>query len=59
MLYKIGRFLQLVGMIVLPSAMVGQALDRMTVRDFLLVAAAGLGIFAVGWLVQEMGRPPT
>ena len=59
MLYKIGRFLQLAGMIILPVAAAGQALERMNLRDFLLVAGVGVGVFLLGWLLQEMGRPPS
>ena len=57
MLYKLGRFLQVVGMIVVPFAIAGNVLERLDVKDFLLVSAVGMGIFFLGWLVQQSSRP--
>jgi hypothetical protein len=57
LLYKLGRFLQVVGMILLPVAIAGNASDRTSFKTFLIVAAIGVVVFTVGWLIQEAGRP--
>lgn len=57
MLYKLGRFLQVVGMIVVPFAIAGNVLEKLDLKDFLLLAAVGMGIFTLGWLVQQSSRP--
>lgn len=54
MLYKIGRALQVIGMLVLPIAIAGQATSSMTLGQMLLWTAVGIGIFGAGWLLQEM-----
>lgn len=59
LLYKIGRFLQLVGMIVLPVGVAGNLADpdRVGVKLSLLIAGAGLLIFCAGWVAQQYGHP--
>lgn len=57
MLYKLGRMLQVVGMIVVPFAIAGNVLEKLDLKDFLLLAAVGMGIFMLGWLVQQSSRP--
>ncbi len=57
MLYKLGRFLQIVGMIVVPFAIAGNVLEKLDLKDFLLLAAVGMVIFTLGWLVQQSSRP--
>ena len=57
MLYKLGRFLQVVGMIVVPVAIAGNVLEKLDLKDFLVLAAIGMGIFTLGWLVQQSSRP--
>ena len=57
MLYKIGRFLQLVGMIVLPVAIAGQVAEKLTLKTFYILSAAGVVIFFIGWLLQQAGNP--
>jgi hypothetical protein len=59
MLYKLGRVLQFLALfVVLPLAMAGQMMDRITVKDMLLIAGAGVGVFYLGWLLQQAGKPP-
>ncbi len=54
MLYKIGRLLQLLGLLILPVAIAGNLADeRLTLRDSLGLSALGVGIFFVGWLLQQ------
>jgi hypothetical protein len=57
MLYKIGRFLQLVGLILLPVAIAGNvAPDTLDLRASLTVSALGIMVFTLGWLIQQAGR---
>jgi hypothetical protein len=59
MLYRLGRFLQLFGMITLPLAIAGQLTPNnpMDVRTMMLLTGGGVLAFGVGWLLQEAGRP--
>jgi len=59
MLYRIGRALQVTGMLILPVGMAGNILqpEKVTVQDSLMVAAVGVAVFVVGWLIQQAGRP--
>jgi hypothetical protein len=58
MLYKLGRFLQFVGLfVVLPLAMAGNILERLSLRDMLLLAAAGVAVFYVGYQLQQSAKP--
>lgn len=57
MLYRTGRLLQIIGMIVLPQAIVLELLGRVSLGQSLLIAAGGTGIFAVGvGLQRSSGR---
>jgi hypothetical protein len=58
MLYKLGRVLQLVGLIVLPIAMAGNATDRLTLGKMLILAGGGILVFFIGWLLQQSSKPP-
>jgi hypothetical protein len=58
MLYKLGRFLQFVGLfLVVPFAIAGNVLEKLDLKDFLLLAGVGMGIFTLGWLMQQSSRP--
>jgi hypothetical protein len=52
--YKIGRFLQIVGMIMLPMAMAGNLVPDapVTPGTMLVLTAIGCGIFYLGWVLQ-------
>jgi hypothetical protein len=56
MLYKLGRVLQLIGLILLPVAMAGNAAERLTLKDMLLLSAAGMLAFFIGWLLQQSSK---
>jgi hypothetical protein len=58
MLYKLGRFLQVVGMIVLPVAIAGNLApgEPLDLRASLLLSAVGVAVFTLGWLLQQAGR---
>ena len=58
MLYKLGRYFQLVGMILLPVAIAGNLAreDLIDLKTSLTMSGVGVGIFAVGWLLQQAGK---
>jgi hypothetical protein len=56
MLYTLARLLQLAGLLLLPIAMAGQAAERLDVREMLTMAGIGVGLFVLGWLVQQAAR---
>jgi len=59
MLYKIGRLLQLLGMILLPVGMAGNLArpDDYGTRSVLFTLAAGGAVFTIGYLLQQAGKP--
>jgi hypothetical protein len=57
-IYRLGRFLQFVGLfVVLPLAMAGNLLERLSLKDMLLLAAIGVGVFYIGYLFQQSSKP--
>jgi hypothetical protein len=58
MLYKLGRLLQIVGMIMLPMAMAGNLLPQpaVTLSGMLSLMVLGVLIFFIGWSIQEIGK---
>ena len=57
MLYRLARLLQLVGLLLLPIAMAGNIAERLDLRAMLVLAGIGVGVFALGWLLQQGVRP--
>jgi hypothetical protein len=58
MVYKVGRVLQAIGLILLPVAMAG---NMARPEDFGLwytlgLSAVGMAVFALGWLLQQTAR---
>ncbi|MGH7172039.1 MAG: hypothetical protein ACRELF_07650 [Gemmataceae bacterium] len=58
MLYKLGRLLQIIGLILLPLAIAGNlSPDRpMDLRASLTLSGVGVVVFGLGYLLQQMGR---
>ena len=56
MLYNLGRFLQLVGLLMLPIAMAGELEGSLTLGQMLLFACVGMGVFLVGRSLQQAAR---
>lgn len=49
MLHQVGRFLQFVGLfIIIPMAMAGQAMEKLTLGEMFLWVAAGAIVFYLG-----------
>lgn len=59
MLYRLGRLLQLLGLLILPVAIAGNVADplQMDLRRSLGLSCLGMLIFLVGWLLQQAARP--
>ena len=56
MQYKLGRFMQFLGLfVILPLAMAGNLAERLSLKEMLIFAATGVGVFYVGWLLQQSG----
>jgi hypothetical protein len=56
MVYKVGRFLQLIGMVLLPIAIAGQIAEALTLGQMLTWASVGVVFFMVGYWMQQSGR---
>ncbi|HWG47402.1 MAG TPA: hypothetical protein VN688_31855 [Gemmataceae bacterium] len=58
MLYKLGRFLQIVGMILLPLAIAGNLSPErpLDLRESLTLSAIGIVVFGVGYFLQQASR---
>ena len=53
MRYRIGRILQLAGLILAPQGMVLELLGRVTLGQSLLIALGGMGLFMAGVAIQR------
>ncbi len=54
MRYRLGRFLQLLGLCIVPTGIAGNILYKAVVTEgvMLTILAAGAGVFYIGWMVQ-------
>jgi hypothetical protein len=59
MLYRIGRCLQVLGLLIAPAGVAGNLAQPEEVNEkaLLTIAAAGAGVFFLGWLLQQAARP--
>ncbi len=58
MRYKIGRLLQILGLVLLPIAIAGNlAGEKLDLKESLTLSGLGMLIFFAGWLVQQGSRP--
>jgi hypothetical protein len=57
--YRLGRFLQLLGLLIAPVGIAGNLArqDQVSTGTELGILAAGVAVFAVGWLLQRASRP--
>ena len=51
--YRIGRALQVLGLLVLPFAIVSELLEKVGLGQSLLIAGAGAGLFYIGVAIQH------
>jgi hypothetical protein len=62
MRYKIARFLQLAGLIIVPAAISGNLAERggepvLDLKQSLALSTIGCFVFLCGWLLQQYSRP--
>ena len=60
MLYRVARFLQLLGLLIAPVGIAGNLArpDEVNVKMSLTIAGAGVLVFILGWLLQQAARTP-
>jgi hypothetical protein len=51
--YRLGRLLQLVGLLILPFAIASELMEKVSLGQSLLIAAAGAAVFYAGVQVQQ------
>ncbi len=51
--YRIGRCLQLLGMIILPFGIASELVGKVGLGQSLLIAAGGMLVFYVGYVIQN------
>jgi hypothetical protein len=56
MLYKLGRLLQLIGMLILPAAIAGNFAGQLATKGELILLGIGVLVFYIGWRIQEAGK---
>ena len=58
MLYKLGRLLQILGLILLPLAIAGNLSPErpLSLGSSLTLSAVGIAVFCLGYLLQQAGR---
>jgi len=57
MFYRLGRILQLLGLLILPAAIAGEMAERLTLKESLTMTGVGISVFFIGWLLQQNKRP--
>jgi hypothetical protein len=57
MIYNLARALQLLGLIILPMAIMGNVAEQLSLKDSLIFSAVGAGVFLLGYLLQQGTRP--
>lgn len=57
--YRLGRLLQLAGLIILPIAIAGNVAnpEDVDLRTSLAMSSVGVLVFFLGWLLQKGARP--
>ncbi len=60
-LYRLGRVLQIIGMILLPLAVAGNLSPEnpLSLKQSLVLSGLGIGVFVLGWLIQQASMPPS
>jgi hypothetical protein len=55
--YRFGRFLQVLGLVILPFAIVSELESKVGLGQSLVISAGGALIFYVGYVLQHRGDP--
>jgi len=56
--YRLGRFLQLVGLVMLPAAVAANLGEpQLSLGQSLAISSAGVAVFVLGYLLQRAGAP--
>jgi hypothetical protein len=57
--YRLGRFLQLLGLLIAPVGMAGNLArqDLVSEGKMLLILGVGIAVFTLGWLIQRGAKP--
>jgi len=58
MVYRIARFLQLAGLLILPIAISGNVAEKLDLKESLSLSAVGVVVFIIGWALQQFVKPP-
>jgi hypothetical protein len=53
--YRVGRFLQLLGLLILPFAIASELMEKVGLGQSMLIAAGGALIFYTGYVIQHRG----
>ena len=58
-LYRLGRTMQLIGLLLLPLAIAGNLSPENTLnlKQSMTLSGIGIGVFVVGYLLQQSSRP--
>jgi len=59
MLYKLARFLQLLGLLICPVGIAGNVArpEEISVKASLIISGGGILVFTLGWLLQQASKP--
>ena len=59
MLYKLARFLQLLGLLICPVGIAGNVArpEEISVKASLIISGGGILVFTLGWLLQQTIKP--
>ncbi len=59
LVYRLGRFLQLLGLLIAPVGMAGNLArpDQVSEGKMLAILAGGIVVFGIGWLIQRGAKP--
>jgi hypothetical protein len=51
--YRVGRFLQLLGLLILPFGIASELMGKVGLGQSMLIALVGAGVFYAGFVVQN------
>jgi hypothetical protein len=57
MLYKVGRILQFLGLVILPVAIAGEVAHSLSLQESIALSVVGATVFTLGWFLQQGSKP--